>query len=99
MARTFYAQSDAPAPTLTVGELIARLRDFDPAQPVVFKSPRNGCFGPGTAYSIESVRPVILPAEAVHHPACIRHDEETSEPETVEAWTENWHRWEGVEIG
>lgn len=99
MARTYYAQSDSPGRTMTVGELLEKLQACDPAASVIFRSPFNGAFGPLQAYSIEGVTPTIIPARAEHHPACMSEDEETGEPIEVEAWTQNWHRWEGVVIG
>jgi hypothetical protein len=99
MAHTFYAQRGNPTPTLTVGELIDRLRFFDPALPVVFKSPLYGSFGSNTAYSLETVAPVSLERVETHYPAFKDIDDETGEEVEIEAYTDVRHAWSGVIIG
>lgn len=99
MARTFYAQSDRHEPTMTVGALIEHLKKFDPAAPVIFKSPEFGCFGPDTEYSLDTVAAVSLDREEMHFPAGKTEDEETGEEIEYEAHTEVSHAWSGVVIG
>ena len=55
MSETYYPQSESPAPTMTVGQLIERLRQFSPDELVIFRSPRYGCFGSNQAYTIDAV--------------------------------------------
>lgn len=98
MAETYYAQDAAPTPTMTVGELIDRLRAFDPAERVIFRSPRYGAFGFNTAYSIEAVEREVLERWEYHFPTCVRENEETGEPIAVEAHTQAFHAWSGVVI-
>lgn len=101
MGQTYYVQTENPdkyASTKTVGQLIAELQAFDPAERVVFMSPRYGGFGSGTAYSIESVERVVLPREELHTPAHTAFDEEEGVEYQVEAETQVFHAWSGVVI-
>ena len=77
MTRTYHAQSDAPCPTMTVGQLIERLQTFGLSELVIFRSPHFGSFGPNTAYAIETVERVILDRSEHYIPACERTDDET----------------------
>lgn len=99
MAATYYAQSDHVAPTMTVGDLIERLKAFDPAAPVIFRSPLYGSFGSNTAYSIDKVEHVALEREEIHTPAHEHFNEEDGETCTVEAETQVFNAWAGVVIG
>jgi hypothetical protein len=98
VAQTFYAQSDSPSKTLTVGQLIERLQAFDRSAPVIFKSPLYGCFGSNAAYSIDDVSAVMLERHENHIPATTVIDEESGEVVAVESETQVFHAWSGVVI-
>jgi hypothetical protein len=98
MGKTFYAQDRLPEPTMTVGALIEQLHAFDPAAPVVFRSPQHGQFGPGTEYTIERTRKVTLIAYEEHVPACTYEDDETGETITNAAHIVMRPAWSGVVI-
>lgn len=98
MAQTYYAQTETPAPTMTVAELIERLQTFDPTAPVIFRSPLHGCFGPNAAYTIDAVANESLERDEHHTPAGIWVDEETGERRAYEAETQVFHAWSGVVI-
>lgn len=98
MAATYYAQNDAPEPTMTVAELIKRLYAFAPDAPVVFRTPLHGSFGANTAYSIERLDEVSLPRKEQHYPAARGLDEETGEEYEAEPYTQVWHAWTGIVI-
>lgn len=99
MADTFYAQSPAPIPTLTVGDLIGLLSQHDHKLPVVFRSPLYGCFGSNTSYTIDTVAAEKLERSEETYPAGTRIDDETGEEESYPAWTDIFYPWEGVVIG
>lgn len=98
MAKTFYAQSESPEPTMTVGQLIERLQAHDPKAPVIFRSPLYGCFGSNTAYTIEGATVEALPREELHIPASSYEDDETGELIEREAHTQIFEAWAGVVI-
>lgn len=98
MARTYYAQSEKPEPTLTVGELITKLQAFDPGDRVIFRSPQFGCFGSNQAYSVDDVAHETLEAFEQHNPAHTYEDDETGKTVHVEAETQRWPSWSGVVI-
>ena len=98
MARTFYPHSENTGLTMTVGQLIEKLQALDPTKPVVFRSPKYGCFGSETAYSIDTVTEVQMLGWEDRYPAGTRIDDETGEEEAYEAWTEVFHPWHGVVI-
>lgn len=98
MAKTYYPQSDFAPPTMTVGDLIERLRQFEPTSLVVFRSPLCGVFGSNTAYSIDAVEKVSMPREEINYPAYRRTDEETGEEFDEEAYTQVKTAWSGVVI-
>jgi hypothetical protein len=98
MSQTYYEQSRHRPKTMTVGELIDQLRVFDPAEPVIFKSPEHGAYGPLTAYSIDAVNLVDLDRREHHYEATTTIDDETGEEVPVEAWTQTWEPWRGVVI-
>lgn len=99
MGSTYYPQSDHRPNTLTVGDLMKRLQDFDPAEPVIFQSPKNGVFGSDTKYSIDTAKRVEIERHEEHHSACRLTDIETGEVFEQEAWTQVFHAWSGVVIG
>lgn len=98
MGRTYYAQTDHVEKTLTVGELIARLQQFDPTSLVVFKTPLYGAFGSNTAYSIDAIEQVTMERREYVIPASVYEDDETGEtidqPEEIQVF----HAWTGVVI-
>jgi hypothetical protein len=98
MGRTYYAQSDRPASTLTVGQLIKKLQMFDHTALVIFKSPLYGSFGSHTAYSIEEVEQIVLPYEELIIPEETYEDEETGDLITRETETQIFYAWTGVVI-
>lgn len=98
MANSYYAQSDYAPPTMTVGELIEKLKAFDLDDPVIFESPFHGAYGPLHAYSIDAVERKVLEREELHTPASIKIDEETGETYTAEADTQVFNAWSGVVI-
>jgi hypothetical protein len=98
MAQSFYAQSEKPESTMTVGQLIDRLKEFDPAAPIIFRSPHYGAFGSDHEYTIDTVTAVRLERREVHYPAGISVSEETGERCAYEAWTDVFHAWTGVVI-
>jgi hypothetical protein len=99
MGTTYYAQSEHCAETMTVGELIRRLKMFHPDEKVIFRSPMYGSFGSNTAYAIESINRVLLGREERTTPSYKHEDEETGELITVEEYTQVWREWSGVVIG
>lgn len=98
MGQTFYAQSDRPEPTMTVGELIKRLKYFDPEAPVIFQTPLYGSFGSNTAYTIEDVVAVRLHQIETHYPAHMHYNEEDDSEYMEEAYTDVKHEWVGVVV-
>ena len=98
MSRTYYAQSDRPAQTMTVGQLIERLQSFDPNELAIFRSPSFGSFGSNTAYSIDGVERVVLGREELHNPGYEYESDDNGETITVEADTQIMHAWAGVVI-
>lgn len=98
MAKTYYAQSEHPTKTMTVGELIDQLSKQDPSAVVVFRTPLYGTFGSNTAYSIDAVAAEVLDRREDYYPACRRIDEETGEEVDVEEYTQVFHAWSGVVI-
>lgn len=98
MAQSYYAQSEQPAATLTVGQLIERLKAFDPAELVIFKSPLHGVFGSNTAYTIDAIDKVLLPRREHHTAAGTEIDEESGKETLYEAYTQVFHAWSGVVI-
>lgn len=98
MAHTFYAQSNRPEPTMTVGQLIERLQAFDPSSPVVFRAPLYGAFGANTAYTIEAIDVVAMERRELNIPGGTATDEETGEEYTYESHTQVFNAWSGVVI-
>lgn len=98
MAHNYYAQSENPAPTMTVGQLIEHLKTFDPAALVIFRSPLYGCFGSNTAYTIDTVEHVVLERREHTIPASEDINEETGETFTHEAEIQVFSAWSGVVI-
>lgn len=98
MAQTFYAQGDDAEPTMTVGQLIARLQELDPSLPVCFRSPLYGCFGSHTAYTIDKVSTEILPYKEHHISGGFITDDETGDVYYREPETQVWTEWTGVII-
>jgi hypothetical protein len=98
MGATYYGQGDNPGPTMTVGQLIEKLRAFDPNELVVFRSPLYGSFGSNTAYTVEDVERETLPRREYHIAAHTHEDEETGETYEVEAETQVWNAWTGIVI-
>lgn len=99
MARTYYPQVETPEPTLTVGELRARLADYPDDTRVVFQSPKYGAFGSDTMYSIDEVAAVSLEGHVEHYEGGVRHDYETGEPEDYPPHDHVSRAWQGVVIG
>jgi hypothetical protein len=98
MGQTFYAQSGNPATTLTVGQLMNRLKHFPLTAPVVFQSPQYGSFGSNTAYTIEAIVAVTLPRTETHYPAHMHYNEEDDSEYMEEEYTEIKNEWTGVII-
>jgi hypothetical protein len=83
---------------MTVGDLIKRLQQFDPADKVIFRSPEFGCYGPDTDYTIDDLSHEALEGREIHHPGGLGEDEETGEEYAIEAYTEVFKPWSGVVI-
>lgn len=98
MAKTYFAQSDAPATTMTVGQLIERLQGLDPSAQVVFQSPPHGSYGPRMAYTIDDVAAVALDRHEHVTPARTEVDEETGEEIRLDEDVQVFHAWQGVVI-
>ncbi|CDO35013.1 hypothetical protein [Novosphingobium sp. KN65.2] len=98
MAHNYYAQLERRPRTMTVGQLMTHLKDLDPDEPVVFKSPRYGAFGSELTYTIDSVDIVQMDRDERHFEGGVRIDDETGEEETYEPWTQVFHEWHGVVI-
>ena len=100
MGHTYYQQAvNYPnAETLTVGELIRRLQALDPAAPVIFQSPKLGCFGAEATYSIDTVAAVSIERSEMDWPARTDVDDETGEEVHQDAWTQVFPAWTGVVI-
>jgi len=99
MSRYTYLQTQYREPTMTVGQLIERLRALDPSKPVVFRTPTYGVFGSNHTYTIDDVKPVVLEREEIHYPGGERKDEETGAFYVEEPYTAVKYPWDGVVIG
>ncbi len=99
MANTFYERSERTARTMTVGQLVEKLKAFDPSEPVIFRSPEYGCYGPTVRYSIDQVEHVDLPREENIKPARTEISDETGKEFQTEEYTQVLHAWRGVVIG
>lgn len=99
MGKSYYPQSEYQrATTMTVGDLIERLKAFDPSELVIFQSPFSGSYGPKQAYTIDAVERVALERKEHHTPAHVEIDEETGQEFNVEADTQVFNAWSGVVI-
>lgn len=99
MANDYYEQSARRPATMTVAQLIERLKQQNPDSPVIFRSPEHGCFGPEHSYSVDDVWHEALDRREEHIPGGTGTDEETGEPYSYEPSTEVFEAWSGVVIG
>jgi hypothetical protein len=99
MGQSYYAQSDNPGQTMTVGQLIDRLLQEDSTSLVVFQSPSIGVFGPDTMYSIEEVTFVNLPRREYNRGKQEHYNENTNETTySEEDYIQVFNAWKGVVI-
>ena len=102
MANTYYEHNEGNPKTMTVRDLIAQLSALpEDAQglPAIFKSPRYGCYGPETAYTLDRVEVVDIAEETREYGPQYDFDEDTGqEVKTADSYSEVLHAWRGVVI-
>jgi hypothetical protein len=102
--KTYYQQhpcGDGPGyrpRTLTVGDLIAQLQQFDPTLPVIYRMPSTGCFGSGVCCAVDEAHRETLEAREVHNEARVLFDDEDGREYHQEAFTDELPAWDGVVI-
>jgi hypothetical protein len=84
--------------TLTVGELIAQLQQFDPSLPVIYRMPSTGCFGAEVCQALDGAQHETLEAKTIHNPATVFFDEEEGVEKPQEAYDDELPAWNGVVI-
>jgi len=94
----YQLQADNRTPHMTVADLLKSLEGMPQDLPVVFLSPRYGCFGSEQPHSIGTVEETVMPRMENVIPACTYVYDETGETVRNEEETQVWPEWRGVVI-